>query len=277
MPEGPEIKRLATRLDKVLTNQSLEELRFSYRDLDRYNDQLRAQKITQVDSRGKALLVYFESGLTLYSHNQLYGKWLIVRKGKKPKTNRTQRLVISTSRHSAFLYSASNIELLEPEDLEVHPYLVKLGPDALGEETNWEQVYQQLTSPKFEGRSLGALLLDQHFVGGIGNYLRSEILYVCGLNPVDRPKDLPGKQKRTLSKEVLRLTEQAYLTAGVTNDLSRVSRLKEQGLSRSKYRFAVFARAGLPCYECGEKIVRSETNGRRLYSCPVCQPSVRSG
>ena len=128
MPEGPEIKRLATRLDKVLANQSLEELRFSFRDLARYNDRLRAQKITQVDSRGKALLVYFESGLTLYSHNQLYGKWLIVRKGKKPKTNRTQRLVISTSRHSAFLYSASNIELLEPEDLEVHPYLVKLGP-----------------------------------------------------------------------------------------------------------------------------------------------------
>ena len=277
MPEGPEIKRLATRLDKVLTNQSLEELRFSYRDLDRYNDQLRAQKITQVDSRGKALLVYFESGLTLYSHNQLYGKWLIVRKGKKPKTNRTQRLVISTSRHSAFLYSASNIELLEPEDLEVHPYLVKLGPDALGKETNWEQVYQQLTSPKFEGRSLGSLLLDQHFVGGIGNYLRSEILYVCSLNPVDRPKDLPDKKKQTLSKEVLRVTEQAFLTAGVTNDLSRVSRLKEQGLSRSKYRFAVFARAGLSCYECGEKIVRSETNGRRLYSCTVCQPSVRSG
>ena len=277
MPEGPEIKRLATRLDKVLTNQSLEELRFSYRDLDRYNDQLRAQKITQVDSRGKALLVYFESGLTLYSHNQLYGKWLIVRKGKKPKTNRTQRLVISTSRHSAFLYSASSIELLEPEDLEVHPYLVKLGPDALGKETNWEQVYQQLTSSKFEGRSLGSLLLDQHFVGGIGNYLRSEILYVCSLNPVDRPKDLPDKKKQTLSKEVLRVTEQAFLTAGVTNDLSRVSRLKEQGLSRSKYRFAVFARAGLSCYECGEKIVRSETNGRRLYSCPVCQPSVRSG
>ena len=277
VPEGPEIKRLATRLNKVLTNQPLEELRFSYRDLDRFDDELRVQKITNVDSRGKALLVFFESGLTLYSHNQLYGKWLIVRKDKKPKTNRTQRLVISTSRHSAFLYSASNIELLEPEDLELHPYLAKLGPDALDEETKWAQVYQQLTSSKFEGRSLGSLLLDQHFVGGIGNYLRSEILYVSRLNPIDRPKDLAAKQKRTLSKEVLRVTKQAFLTAGVTNDLSRVSRLKELGLSRSKYRFAVFARTGLPCYECGEKIIRSETNGRRLYSCPVCQPSVRTG
>ncbi len=275
MPEGPEIKRLATRLDKVLTNQPLEELRFSYRDLDRFNDQLLVQNITKIDSKGKALLIFFESGLTLYSHNQLYGKWLIVRKGKTPKTNRTQRLVISTLRHSAFLYSASSIELLQPEELENHPYLIKLGPDALAEETNWEQVYQQLTSSRFEGRSLGSLLLDQHFVAGIGNYLRSEILHVARLSPFDRPKDLPANKKRTLSKDILRVTGQAFVTAGVTNDLSRVSILKEQGLSRSKYRFAIFARAGLPCYECGEKIVRSETNGRRFYSCPACQPSVR--
>ena len=58
MPEGPEIKRLATRLDKVLTNQPLVELRFSYRDLDRFNDQLRVQSITKIDSKGKALLIF---------------------------------------------------------------------------------------------------------------------------------------------------------------------------------------------------------------------------
>ena len=275
MPEGPEIRRLATRLDKVLTNQPLEEFQFSYGNLDRFNDQLRVQKITKIDSKGKALLIFFESGLTLYSHNQLYGKWLIVRKGKIPKTNRAQRLTISTSRHSAFLYSASSIEVLQPEELEDHPYLIKLGPDALAEDTNWKQIYQQLTSSRFEGRSLGALLLDQHFVAGIGNYLRSEILHVSRLSPSDRPRDLPVYKKQSLSKDILRITGQAFLTAGVTNDLFRVSVLKEQGLSRSKYRFAIFARAGLPCYECGEKIVRSETNGRRFYSCPACQPSVR--
>ena len=128
---------------------------------------------------------------------------------------------------------------------------------------------------KVRGRSLGSLLLDQHFVAGIGNYLRSEILHVSRLSPFDRPKDLPANKKRTLSKDILRVTVQSFLTAGVTNDPSRVSILKQKGLSRSKYRFAVFARAGLPCYECGEEIVRSETNGRRFYSCPACQPSAR--
>ena len=89
---------------------------------------------------------------------------------------------------------------------------------------------------------MGSLLLDQHFVAGIGNYLRSEILHVSRLSPFDRPKDLPANKKRTLSKDILRITGQAFLTAGVTNDLSRMSILKEQGLSRSKYRFAMQGR-----------------------------------
>ena len=109
MPEGPEIKRLAARLDKVLTNQPLKKLSFTYRNLNNFDDELGSQKIIRVDSKGKALLIFFESDRAIYSHNQLYGKWVIVRKGKMPTTNRTQRLVISTARHSAYLYSASSI------------------------------------------------------------------------------------------------------------------------------------------------------------------------
>ena len=271
MPEGPEIKRLAARLDKVLTNQPLKKLSFTYRNLNNFDDELGSQKITRVDSKGKALLIFFESDRVIYSHNQLYGKWIIVRKGKMPTTNRTQRLVISTARHSAYLYSASSIEVLKLKEIESHPYLIKLGPDALSQDTGWKQIYAQCTSSKFNKRSLGSLLLDQKFVAGIGNYLRSEILYMSRLNPADQPKQLSQVKLRELSKEILRVTKQAYITAGVTNDLARVLELKKQGIRRSNYRFAIFSRSGLPCYTCGEKIIRIEPNGRRLYLCPRCQ------
>ena len=88
-------------------NRVLKNVNFSYRNLESYNHELSQQKIVNVDSRGKALLISFDGGLTVYSHNQLYGKWLIVRSGKNPETKRRQRLVIDTDRHSAFLYSAS--------------------------------------------------------------------------------------------------------------------------------------------------------------------------
>jgi endonuclease-8 len=271
MPEGPEIKRLAARLGRVLVDRPLTVLNFTYRGLDEFDSQLRSQRIAKINSRGKALLITFESGLTIYSHNQLYGKWVVVRRGLNPKTNRTQRLVISTDRHSAFLFSASEIEVLNSNELEFHPYLYKLGPDALACGTKWQSVYERLVSARFNKRSLGALLLDQSFVAGIGNYLRSEILFVSRLHPTKKPKDIPEARLKDLAKSILSLTWQAFETAGITNEPSRVFELKKKGIKRSKYRFSVFSRTGLGCYECGSEISRLELNGRRLYLCNSCQ------
>ena len=272
MPEGPEIKRLSTRLKKVLANRALQNLTFSYRDLESYNHELSKQKIVNVDSRGKALIISFDGGLTIYSHNQLYGKWLIVRSGKNPKTKRTQRLVISTDRHSAFLFSASEIEVMETKNLELHPFLRKLGPDALSEETTQQQIFEQLISTRYQRRSLGALLLDQSFVAGLGNYLRSEILFNSRLHPLAKPMNMQREALNLLAKNILGVTRQAYETSGVTNDLDRVSKLKARGAKRRQYRFSVFSRDEMPCYICKKKIVRQEINGRRLYLCEFCQP-----
>jgi formamidopyrimidine-DNA glycosylase len=49
------------------------------------------------------------------------------------------------------------------------------------------------------------------------------------------------------------------------------SRSKAQGISRRRYRFAVFGRANEPCPICGSKIERMQAGARRLYSCPRCQ------
>ena len=67
------------------------------------------------------------------------------------------------------------------------------------------------------------------FVAGIGNYLRSEILFHSRVNPFDRPKDLTRRQLGTLARNTLDLTRQAYATAGVTNTPGRVKRLQARG------------------------------------------------
>tara|TARA_A100001011_G_scaffold52594_1_gene50845 strand:- start:315 stop:1142 length:828 start_codon:yes stop_codon:yes gene_type:complete len=272
MPEGPEIKRLSSRLKKVLVDKALASVEFTYQGLGAYNQELLSQKIVDVDSRGKALIISFSEGLSIYSHNQLYGKWLIVRSGKVPKTNRSQRLVISTNRHSAFLFSASDIQVLKTVDLGSHPFLSKLGPDALGNATTKNQVLEQLISKRFRRRSLGALLLDQGFIAGLGNYLRSEILFNSKLHPLEKPMNLSEGSLDVLARNILGMTRQAYETSGVTNDLGRVSQLKEKGVKRSRFRFAIFSRNKMPCYVCNKKIIREEVNGRRLYLCQGCQP-----
>jgi endonuclease-8 len=276
MPEGPEIKRVAMRIGKVLNNRTAHSVTFSQPHLQRFNATFAGETVLDVSSRGKALLTHFSNDLTIYSHNQLYGRWYVVKRDKPPATGRTLRLAIHTETHSALLYSASEIEVLTPEMLSLQSYLSKLGPDALDEDVCWRDVLRQLLSKKFYRRSLAALYLDQSFVAGIGNYLRSEILHSVGLNPFDRPCDLTRRQLGSLSRATLDLTRQSLATAGVTNNVKRVARLKKAGFKRSQYRFTIFDRQGLGCYRCKTPVERIEVGSRRLYLCCKCQPQTKS-
>jgi endonuclease-8 len=53
-------------------------------------------------------LIGFSNGLTLYTHNQLYGRWLIITGSEYPDSSRQLRLAIHTGDHAALLYSASD-------------------------------------------------------------------------------------------------------------------------------------------------------------------------
>ncbi|MEM7678458.1 MAG: endonuclease VIII, partial [Myxococcota bacterium] len=117
-------------------------------------------------------------------------------------------------------------------------------------------------------------LLDQSFVAGLGNYLRSEILFVAGLEPSLRPKDLDARTAVRLARAVVTITRRAYETGGVTNDLKAVKKLKAAGVPRKGYRHWVFARGGRPCRRCESKIEHLTVAGRRLFRCPQCQPEM---
>ena len=275
MPEGPEIRRAAMRIDKVLRGREAEVVDFAQPHLRRYGSVLSGQQIDWVSSRGKALLTRFSNGLTLYSHNQLYGRWYIVRRDQLPATNRTLRVAIHTATQSALLYSASDIEVLTPETLPLQKYLARLGPDALDDRVHWRDIAALLESPQFRRRTLAALYLDQGFVAGIGNYLRSEILFEARVNPFDRPCDLTRGQLGRLARATLDLTRQSLVTAGITNKPSRVARARRAGLSRRHYRFAIFDRQGEACFGCKNPVQRLDVSGRRIYMCTTCQPPLR--
>jgi endonuclease-8 len=273
MPEGPEIRRAADRIASVLDGQKVESVKFGLPRLRHHSRKLSGQQVVRLETRGKALLTHFANGWSIYSHNQLYGVWKVVRRGARPTTNRSLRLALHTATHSALLYSASDISVWRAEELPEHPFLKRLGPDILDPDLSWQQIAARLMEDRFKRRSLAALYLDQSFIAGLGNYLRAEILHHAGLHPLDSPEALSRGQRGQLSRSTLQITRRSYQTGGITNPPRRLAALKKQGLGREKIRFAVFGRAGLPCYECGTEIARIESNSRRLYFCPACQPA----
>jgi endonuclease-8 len=161
--------------------------------------------------------------------------------------------------------------MLTAEQLSEHPFLTRLGPDVLDPALPWQAVAARLQSPRFHGRQLGSLYLDQGFVAGTGNYLRSEILFLSGLHPSRKPRDLSHIQRNRLARQTGDTARRSYETRGVTNPPKWVRPLQARGSPRVAYRFAVFGRAGRPCHACGSTIERVDVASRRLYLCPTCQ------
>jgi endonuclease-8 len=269
MPEGPEIRRAADKLEKAIVGQPLRGVEFAFARLKPFEDELADSCVSAIETRGKALLTHFANGLSVYSHNQLYGRWYVVKAGRPANTSRSLRFAVRGATHDILLYSASDIEVLDEVGIATHPFLQKLGPDALDPKLTAKQLEARLAGARAR-RRLADLLLDQAFVAGIGNYLRSEILFDASLLPTRRPGTLTAPECAALAQSILTITRRAYRLAGVTNDPARAAELKVAGVSFGQRRHAAFERAGKPCYRCGESIETADLN-RRVFWCPGCQ------
>lgn len=272
MPEGPEIRLAADRVSSVLLGERLAAVGFGLPQLKRFEKRLTGAKVTAVDTRGKAMLTRFDNGLTLYSHNQLYGRWYTVRRPQMPKTGRSLRVALHTEHRSALLYSASDIEVLTDRQLSRHPFLTRIGPDILDKALLPEDIVERLELPRFRNRALGGLYLDQAFLAGNGNYLRSEILWAAGVNPAARPAALDAGVLKSLAKQTLKISRRSYRTRGVTVPPALVKAARAKGLKFGAYRFFVFGRQGLPCYRCDSLVERDTMGSRNIFYCPTCQP-----
>ena len=271
MPEGPEIQLAADKVGAAIIGRPTTAVSFAFDQLKKYEEILTGVEVTAVQARGKAMLTRFANGYNIYSHNQLYGKWMVRDAHDFPETNRQLRLAIHNDKKSALLYSASDIAVLQDGELDSHPFLSKLGPDLLDESVTVPQVAKRFASDQFRRRRLTSLLLDQGFLAGLGNYLRSEVLFVARVHPSLRPMDCSDEQIGALAEAAVSLTRQSYQTRGITNDLKLAEKLKKAGQSYRDYRFWVFDRDGRPCYNCGTAIIKDSIGGRRLYYCPKCQ------
>tara|TARA_B100000459_G_scaffold147384_2_gene116877 strand:+ start:273 stop:1100 length:828 start_codon:yes stop_codon:yes gene_type:complete len=273
MPEGPEIHRAANKVRKALEGKVIEGIEIT---LPRYSDKTSdflGKTVQKVEARGKAMLIHFDS-FVMYSHNQLYGRWTVNLKDTPAKKwNRSLRIALTTDTHACRLWSATDILMMEPWELSGHPYLEKLGPDVVIPETTVADLVVHMNQKKFQRRRLKSLLLDQGFFAGIGNYLRSEILFTSNLHPERTISSLNEKEKNTLAQQALFLSRQSYEVPGITVDLELYEQLRSLGQSRGRSRHWVFTRDDSPCHRCGELILHTRPGKRRLDYCPQCQPA----
>jgi len=276
MPEGDTIWRAARSLDLALAGRVVCGFRTTSPDISPAGEQaVPGRTITQVRARGKHLLMTFSrdrDDLILHTHLRMNGSWHLYRPGERWQRSRASaRVVVQTDAYVAPCFDAPVVELVRGADLERHPVLRALGPDAMTDGLDAGAAMARLRSQA--DRQIGIALLDQRAVSGIGNVLKSETLFIAGVSPFAPVSQLDDATLR-----------------GVLEQGHRLLVLNRTGASRRtrfvldpRQKLWVYGRAGDPCYACATPI-ESEAQGedaRRTYWCPTCQavdgPRVAAG
>ena len=304
MPEGPEVRTYADALDTALTGRAIVSLEARTKDARKWlqdNEQrLVDHRVERVVSHGKHLLGYVEGDFFFHSHLMMWGRWQTfgpIKSSPKrialPEKDRRERARIVVEGAAAILLSAPIFNVGEGDPYKQIEILDTLGPDALPYRGRFDRAefLRRLLDHKDE--TIGAALLNQRIVAGLGNYLRAEVLFNCKLNPWLTVGELTQRNLNCLSKTVPRLTRDAYERSATASEEDRKRMASDPSLVYQpgrEYgtRHMVFRRTNLPCLRCGEKIrqlrqktIRNqedeEERTRIVYFCANCQATDLDG
>jgi formamidopyrimidine-DNA glycosylase len=117
---------------------------------------------------------------------------------------------------------------------------------------------------------VGALLLDQRVLAGVGNVFRAEALFVNGINP-----SRPGRDCSDDDLASLWLTIRSMLRKGVRESRIITVDRRRFAVPKGPHRRgdATYVYHREVCLQCGSNVQTVELAGRACYFCPVCQPS----
>jgi endonuclease VIII len=254
MPEGHTIHRLARDLRKSLVGKSLV---VSSPQGRLATDRINGSRLESVDAVGKHLFMMF-SEASLHIHLGLFGRFFRKRSDVPPKPAVRLRLEAAPM---AWELSGATICAWTDEE-EIASITARLGPDPLSERCDPNRAW---TAIRASDRPIGALLLDQQVIAGIGNVYRAEILHLAKIHPMTPGSALTLSQYRRLWS----LTK-SLLERGVTEGRIRTVDKAEHGPRKG----SLYVYGRRDCRTCGALIERLQIAQREIAFCSKCQASL---
>lgn len=260
MPEGDTVWRTAQRLNQALAGEPvvLSDLRFpAVATVD-----LRGSSTLEVVSRGKHLLHRLDSGLTLHSHLRMEGQWRVEPADQSGRWLRRHdlRAAVGTGSWTALGLRLGLLEVV-PTDHE-REIVGHLGPDLLGPDWDAAAAVARLRS---SDATIGAALLDQRNLAGVGTLWAAESLFLERVHPWLPAATVPQPTVERLVDRAHRLIDAARHHAIQAST----------GIRRRGEETYVHARSGRPCRRCGETVrvamIGPAGQERTMFYCPGCQ------
>lgn len=254
MPEGDTVYATAKRLTEALGGVTL------------VRGELRHPRLSTVDfagrvlvravSVGKHLFIRFADDVSFHCHLGMDGSWRVY--SRRPPLNHRTRAIFEGPQRIAVGQSLVEMALLSTSDEK--KLVAHLGPDLLApdwSDAHLTEAVRRLTAEP--EREIGAALLDQKVLAGLGNIYKAELCFLLGVSPWSPVSSAdPGKTVELARKLLLR------------NALSPVR--NTTGDPRRGRDLWVYGAERRGCLRCGGRIVVARQETRVAYYCPHCQP-----
>ncbi len=274
MPELPEVETIVRKLRPTLINRTIVDVEVLWaRTIDRpqvrdFRQIVTGSTITGLGRRGKFIVFELSSGYVLLVHLRMSGKFSVRSPEEGPGDHEHTRLrmqlddggwlVFINQRKFGRFYLVKDIqEVVEP-----------LGPEPLSPDFTVPWLREALAGRRGE---IKRLLLNQHFLAGLGNIYVSEALWRAGIHPERASGSLSEEEVRKLHHAIVTTLKRGIDHGGTSLD-DRQYVYPDGRLGTYQEQLCVYDREGDLCPRCGYELQRIVQGQRRTYLCPHCQP-----
>lgn len=220
----------------------------------------------EATAHGKHLFAQFDDERWLHVHLGLIGKFGL---GPPDPPRGEVRLRLASPETAADLRGPQLCAI--KTHAEINEQMAALGPDPLRPDADPDQGWRRIHRAS---RSIGALLMDQSVLSGVGNVYRAEVLFRNRIDPHRPGNKLSRRSWDGIWSDLAELMPQAVLDNRIDTvrpehtpeAMGRAPRSDDHGGEVYVYR-----RAGMTCWVCGSKVRTEVLAGRNLFWCGRCQ------
>jgi formamidopyrimidine-DNA glycosylase len=267
MPELPEVETIKNEIaphviDRVITGVTVSDPKIIQKiSIAQFTSAVIGQRIVSLERRGKYLIMLLHGGKTLIFHMRMTGNLMV----NPAAADRYSRAVIKLNNGSSIVFTDRRrlgvIWLVDKKE----DVIAKVGIEPFDEKFN-DILFRKLL--KNYSAPVKAVLLDQHFIAGLGNMYADEALFVAGIHPQRKAGTLTVEETKKLFEAIRSVLSKAIENKGATVDTYR----RPDGVhGTAQKEFNVAHRLGKACPVCGTPIERIPIRNRGSYFCPKCQ------
>lgn len=257
MPEGHTIHRIARDHMRLFAGRRVGVSS----PQGRFTDEARllhGRPLVSVEAWGKHLYYAFDDGDLVHVHMGMAGRFRTM-EGPAPPPGSMVRMRLEGPTHAADLTGPMVCELVDSSTQAAQ--LARLGPDVIREDADPERAWAVIQKTR---RPVGALLMDQAVLAGVGNIYRCEVLLLAGVSPRRPGKALLREEFDTTWHLLTRL-----MRLGVQRNRILTVPIVSPEQNGQGNEFFIYKRE--TCLRCGGQVEVIKLAGRRVYCCPACQ------